>query len=334
MTQKRPLLGALLAIAAALLFGINAGTSKVVIESGITAEQVVSVRTAIAAGLTLIWALLRNPRLLVINIRELPLLISIGVVGVGALQWTYSNAVANLPIGIALLIEYTAVLMIPIASMIFFKDRFSPKLWLGALLVIIGLILVSQVWAGGLNPVGVLFAFGAALSLSFYFISAERVQRRVTTSAVMVYAIGTAAILFAFLADWPNFELSRLTDQVSLSGNLIEVTWPQWFLLLWLGFMGGFLPMLLTYLAVTHISSTVMGVISTSEVVFAFAVGFIWLGETIGILQTFGGIVVVVGILIAQTSKTSGQMGETNVDSGTQPRKLRENRFIRGNNPR
>lgn len=328
------MLGAFLAIAAAFLFGINAGTSKVVIESGMTAEQVVSVRTAIAAGLTLVWALARNPRLLVINIRELPLLITIGIIGVGALQWTYSNAVANLPIGIALLIEYTAVLLIPIASMIFFKERFSPKLWLGALLVIIGLVLVSQIWSGGLNPIGVLFAFGAALSLSFYFISAERVQRRVTTTGVMVYAIGTAAILFAFLADWPSFDPARLNEQISLSGNFSAIAWPQWFLLLWLGFMGGFLPMLLTYLAVRHISSTVMGVISTSEVVFAFAVGFIWLGETIGILQTFGGIVVVIGILIAQTSKTSGQIGDTDGNRGPNTRKLRENRFIRGHNPR
>jgi hypothetical protein len=41
LTQKHPTLGAIFALIAAILFGLNASTTKVIIEAGINAEQVV-----------------------------------------------------------------------------------------------------------------------------------------------------------------------------------------------------------------------------------------------------------------------------------------------------
>jgi Predicted permease, DMT superfamily len=286
-------------VLAAFLFGVNGTTSKVAITTGLTPEQVVSVRTLTAAILALPWALAKNPRLLLINPRDLPRLMILGVIGVGGLQWTYSIGVSNLPVGIALLIEYTAVIIIPIATFLFFKKKTRPQLWIGAFMVIIGLVLVSEIWGGGLNPTGVIFAFGAALCLTYYFIGAERIQRRVSTAAVMVYAIGTAAILFFIFADWGSLEPGALGQTVNLMRNLHRIDVPQWSLMIWLGIMGAFLPMLFTYLAVRHISSTVMGVISTSEVLFALLFGLLWLGQTSGIIHIIRGIVDLVSIPIA-----------------------------------
>lgn len=331
MTQRHPLLGAFYALLAAFLFGINGATSKVAITTGLTPEQVVSVRTLTAAMLALGWALARNPKLLLISPRDLPRIMILGVIGVGGLQWTYSIGVSNLPVGIALLIEYTAVIIIPIATFLFFKEKARPQLWIGAVMVIIGLVMVSEIWGGGLNPTGAIFAFGAALCLTYYFIGAERIQRRVSTTAVMVYAIGTAAILFFIFADWGSLEPGRLSQTVNLMGNLQGFDVPQWWLMIWLGIMGAFLPMLFTYLAVRHISSTVMGIISTSEVLFAFLFGFLWLGETIGIIQTMGGIVVLAGIMIAQTSRVrrlQRRNGEINVNSRPNTGGLREDSSV------
>jgi drug/metabolite transporter (DMT)-like permease len=61
--------------------------------------------------------------------------------------------------------------------------------------------------------------------------------------------------------------------------------------------------MLFSYSAMRLVRPTVMGIISTSEVLFAFLFGFIWLGEQLGWLQTLGGIIVLAGIVIAQTSR-------------------------------
>jgi drug/metabolite transporter (DMT)-like permease len=108
MKTRNPKLGALYALTGAFLFGLNASTSKVIISSGITAEQVVlyrSAATALLAGLVLIFTFRAGFR---VRLRELPLLVAFGIVGVGLMQWAYSQAVAGLQVGIALLIEYTA----------------------------------------------------------------------------------------------------------------------------------------------------------------------------------------------------------------------------------
>ncbi|MEL0320053.1 MAG: EamA family transporter, partial [Aquiluna sp.] len=118
MTQKNPTLGVIYALVAAILFGINASTTKVIIGSGITPEQVVFFRSLSAGLIALTGVHVTIPKALRVPVRLIPRLLLLGVVGVGMLQWTYSQAVYYLPIGIALLIEYTAVLWVPINALL------------------------------------------------------------------------------------------------------------------------------------------------------------------------------------------------------------------------
>jgi drug/metabolite transporter (DMT)-like permease len=90
---------------------------------------------------------------------------------------------------------------------------------------------------------------------------------------------------------------------VSLQGNLAELELPLWLLLIWLGVFGAFLPMAASYLALRHLNATAAGVVATSEIVFAFLVALVWLSETMTLAQTLGGIIVILGIVLAQTSR-------------------------------
>ena len=61
-----------------------------------------------------------------------------------------------------MLIEYTAVLWVPLVAMVFFKEPVKKQIWFGAVLVLGGLAVVAQIWDSTLNPIGVLFALAAA----------------------------------------------------------------------------------------------------------------------------------------------------------------------------
>ena len=89
---------------------LNASTTKVIIQSGVTPEQAVFIRSITAGLIALAWALMANRSDLRVEKRLIPRLLLLGIFGVGTLQWAYSQAVVLLPVGIALLIEYTAVL--------------------------------------------------------------------------------------------------------------------------------------------------------------------------------------------------------------------------------
>ena len=221
------------------------------------------------------------------------------------MQWAYSNAVSNLPVGIALLIEYTAIVMVPIASMFLFREKVRPRLWLGIVLVLGGLAVVSKIWDGGLNPVGVAFAFAAAIFLTAYFIMGEHTQRSRDTMSTLFYTMAIATVFWLVASPWWTLEPSLLVEQVSLSGNLSQTYLAVWQLLVWVGIFGSFFPMLFSYLALGNLSATAVGIASAAETVFAFAFGWLWLNEKIEGLQALGGLLVITGIVIAQTARVA-----------------------------
>jgi drug/metabolite transporter (DMT)-like permease len=296
-------LGIALAFFGALLFGLNASTSKVIMQSGVTAEQIVifrSLATALLAAAVLVFT---KPQAFRVHKSEWKFLISFGIFGVALMQWAYSNAVNNLPIGIALLIEYTAIVLVPLVSILLFKEKVHPRLWFGVVLVLGGLVVVSEIWKGGLNPIGVLFAVGAAIFLTVYFIMGERSHRNRDPISTLFYTMLISTVFWLIASPWWTFDISRLSTALNLGGNLASYELPAWMVLLWLGVMGSFMPMMLSYVALGHLSATTVGVVSTAETVFAFLFGYLWLAEKITGLQSVGGLLVLSGILIAQTSR-------------------------------
>ena len=265
--------------------------------------MVVFVRSLTAGLIALIWALIANPRQLKVSKKLIPNLVLLGIVGIGMLQWTYSLAVLYLPIGTALLIEYTAVLWVPIIALIFFKEKVKRQIWLGAALVLSGLAVVGQVWDSQLNPLGVFFGFAAAASLTTYFITGERIQRHLPTNVVMSYGMGIATMIFFVASDLGNFETSKLAEAIDLTGNLAGNSAPLWAMFLFMGVTGSFLPMAFSYLALRHLSATVVGVVATLETVTAALIALFWLGELITTTQALGSMVVIAGILLAQTAR-------------------------------
>jgi drug/metabolite transporter (DMT)-like permease len=310
LKTKRPFLGAIFALAGVVLFGLNASTSKVTMAAGISPEELVifrSLATALGAGIALA---LTKPKAFKVKPMEWKNLILFGVFGVALMQWSYSNAVANLPVGIALLIEYTAIVIVPLVSLWLFKEKVLPRLWFAIAMVLGGLVVVSKIWDGGLNPVGVMFAVAAAIFLSFYFLMGEHTLRNRDTLSTLFYSMSISALFWLIVTPWWNFDTSLFGQTVSLTGNLEQFELPVWVMLAWIGIFGSFLPMLFSFLALTHLRATSVGVISTAETVMAFVFGWAWLNERIDGLQALGGLLVIAGIVLAQTSRVQKQEKE------------------------
>lgn len=142
-------------------------------DAGVAADKLVIVRSLVSALLAGAVLLVTNPKAFKVTLKEVPMLLLFGVVGLAMMQWAYSNAVSILPVGIALLFEYTAIIIVPISARIIFKEKTTRTFWYGVSMVLAGLLVVSQIWAGGLDPRGVFFAFLAAFLLAFYFLMGQ-----------------------------------------------------------------------------------------------------------------------------------------------------------------
>jgi drug/metabolite transporter (DMT)-like permease len=79
----------------------------------------------------------------------------------------------------------------------------------------------------------------------------------------------------------------------------------MWIPLAWNIAFGTFLPFLFSFLALKHLTATAVGVVASSEVIFAFLVAWLWLGEGLNPIQIVGAAVVLVGIVLAQTARAN-----------------------------
>ena len=303
-SRKHPTLGVILAISSTLLFGLNASTTKVLIDSGISAEQLTLMRSGAVALLAGLALAVTSPKSFKITWREVPFFAVFGVVGDGLMQWAYSNAVANLQVGVALLIEYTAIVIVPIATYLLFKEKVRGRIWIAVALVLGGLAIVAKPWSTGLNPEGVTYGFMAAVFLSAYFIMGERVQRKRDALSTMFYAFSVASIFWAITMSFQQVTPIDFSRSLNLTENLRAINLPTWGLLLFVMLFGSFVPMLLTFSAMRHLSASAVGIASTSETVFAFVFGYLWLSQLIDLSQAIGGVLVIIGIVVAQTARS------------------------------
>lgn len=306
MTARHPALGATYALAGALLFGINASTSKLIIGAGLAPDQVVWFRSWATAMLAAIVLAFTNRRAFKVQPREWLKLVAFGVFGVALMQWAYSNAVSNLPIGVALLIEYSAIIWVPLVLLILFRQRPAKMVWLGVVLVVGGLVTVANLaGSANLSLTGLFYAGLAAALLTFYFIIGKRIQQERDTMSTLMYSMAIAGLFWSlFAGGFPT--MPDASTSVALLG-VGNPGVPLWIALVWLGVMGSFVPMWLSYRALHHLSPTAAGIASTSETVFAFIFAMILLDESLSGTQLLGGGLVLVGIVIAQIAERTNQ---------------------------
>lgn len=273
-----------------------------VVDSGLPADQLVLIRSGVSALLAGAVLVFTNPKAFKLTLREVPLLLAFGVFGLALMQWAYSNAVSILPVGIALLFEYTAIIIVPIAARIVFKEKTTRSFWYGVALVLGGLLVVSQIWAGGLDPVGVGYALLAAVLLAFYFLMGQHAGLTRDPLSTMFYTMLVATIFWGILSGGKASAIDLL-QVVNLTGNLAWADVPLWVPLAWLTVMGTFVPMAMGFIALKLTTASKVSVTQTAEPVFAFIFGWLWLGQSMNLLQTIGGALVIAGIVFAQRTK-------------------------------
>ena len=99
-------------LGATALWGINGSFAKAALSSGLSSLRLTEVRST-GAALVLVGALaIARPRSLRIRRGELPFLLLFGVAGLAFVQLLYFVAIHRLEIGIALLIQYVAPVLI------------------------------------------------------------------------------------------------------------------------------------------------------------------------------------------------------------------------------
>jgi drug/metabolite transporter (DMT)-like permease len=276
----------------------------VVLQSGISSLELTQARaTGEFLGIALVLAVTRRESLRLTR-RELPYLVLFGIAGVALVQWLYFVSISRLPIGIALLIEYIAPILIALWAWAVFKEAIRRRIWIALGLAIVGLSIVVEAWSGvALDGLGVAASLAAAVAYAVYVLMAEHAVRWRDPASLTAYGFLFAGIFWALVQPLWRFPADRLGDSVSLLGRVERFELPVWLLVLYVVVAGTMVTFLLVAAALRHISATRVGIVAMLEPVAASAVAFAWLGETFGTAQLIGGGIVLTAILLAQTAR-------------------------------
>jgi drug/metabolite transporter (DMT)-like permease len=302
--DRRPLLGYAMVAVAATLFAVNGAVSKVILESGLSTERLSEMRvTGALFGLVVALAVAR-PQALRVRVRELPFLAFFGICGLAFVQWLYFLAIDRIAIGVALLVQYLAPLLVALWARFVYREQVRRRIWIALALSVAGLALILQIWhARRLDTAGVAFAVGAAVTFAVYVLSAEHAVRNRDPVSLSCYGFLFAAVFWAVVRPWWSFPASTAAVTVSLHGHLAGIHLPVWALALWMIVLGTILPFGLVVGALRHISATRAGIVAMLEPVVAIAVAWLWLAQSLGAAQLLGGLVVLSAITLAQTAR-------------------------------
>lgn len=300
---KNALFGHVALIISILLFASNGSVSKSLLVSGIDATRLSQIRVTGAFLVLLVFALFLVRDQLKVKRPELLPIISYGIIGVALVQFLYFVAIERMPIGVALVIEYTAPVLVALWARFGEKEPVKKRVWLALALTLFGLSLVTNIWTGfTLDSIGFIAAALAAVSLAIYFITGEKLVQKRSALAIVTLAFGASTIFWAIILPWWNFDTDIFSGQVSFpenSSNMVSIS----LMMLWMIVMGTIAPFFLSFVALSHLKARTVAIVGTLEPVFASAVAFFVLNESLLAIQLLGGAVVIVGVVLAESAK-------------------------------
>jgi drug/metabolite transporter (DMT)-like permease len=292
-------LGIAFAVGSALTFGMSGPFAKVLMAAGWTPNAAVTVRLAGGALVMAVFATLVHRGWVREAVQHGKTVLVYGVIPIAGAQLCYYNAVSHLSVGVALLLEYLAPVLV--VGWLWATTRRRPgiRTLAGAALALTGTVVVLDAFSGPhIDVVGVAWALGAAICAACYFVLSDRVTadgsglNSVTLAAGGLVA-GAAAVAALGLAG--VLPLTFTANHTVLAGHPTSFLVP----VVVLGVVSTAMAYTLGISGVARLRPSYASLMGLGEVLCAVVIAWLLLGEAITPTQAIGGAVVLLGLALA-----------------------------------
>jgi DME family drug/metabolite transporter len=284
-------LGLLAVIAAAACWGIAATVAKDLFDAGVDPIELAQARSYIAAvGFSLLPGAWSGG--LGLDRTTAPAVIGLGL-SIPAVNGVYYLAIQRLAVAVALVLEYSAPVLVVAWTAV--RTRTFPRpLLLGTLAAaVVGVVFVSELPAGDigrLDTVGLLLGLAAAVFFATYTLLNEATGTRFGPIPAMARAFTVAA------ASWLVYQIPRgFPEDLVAAENVLRV--------LFIGIGGTLVPFLLFIWGVSKVKSEKAAIAATIEPPLAGVIAWLWLGETLSLMQVGGGLLILAAVAALQLER-------------------------------
>ncbi|GLW90965.1 permease [Actinokineospora globicatena] len=297
VSQSHRARGTAFILIASTAFASSGPLAKPVMQAGFAPEQVASARAGLAALMLLVGVGIVKPSVLRVRREHWRVVVAYGLIGVAAVQFLFFLAVSRLPVGVAMLLEYTSPVLVALWVRFVRRVRLPGLSWLGTALALGGLALVAQVWSGlALDAVGLLAGAGAALCSAGYYLLGEKGAGEQHPIGMVTWGMAVGALgLFVVSPPW-TMPFDRLDETARLGG----LDLPIWALLVTVAAVSTAVAYALSTSSLRDLPSQVASVLALSEPVVATLLAWSLLGEVLSAVQIAGMVVLLSGALLVQ----------------------------------
>ncbi len=208
---------------------------------------------------------------------------------IAAMNTFFYAAIARIPLGIASTLEFVGPLSISVIA----SRRLPDVLW--ALFAAVGVFLLAPIHGSVIDPLGILFALLAAGCWAVYILLSVRVGQVFHGGTALAIGMSISAIVLAPVG-LPGLHAAWHDPSLLLIGFVVAI-------------LSSVIPFSLELEALRHLSPRVLGILLSMEPVVATLIGFIVLGEIVGLR----GLIAMALIVIASGGASFGDKGNNHV---------------------
>jgi drug/metabolite transporter (DMT)-like permease len=305
--------GLTLAVLSAATFGTSGAFASSLIRAGWSPAAAVITRVAVAAAVLTIPALIQLRGRWSLLRRGAGRAAAYGLVAVAGCQLFYFNAIERMPVGVALLLEYLAAVLV--VGWLWLRHGQRPRRLTvaGAAVAIAGLAMVLDL--GGparIDPVGVMWGLLAAVGLAIYFLLGAATDEEPLPPVVMAWAgMCIGAVALAALGWMGVLPLTVATGSVGFLGHRVSWVVPM----LGLSLLAAVIAYVAGIGAARRLGAKLASFIGMAEVLFAILFAWLLLGQLPSTVQFLGGAFILAGVTLVRTDELKNSPAEGPPDS-------------------
>ena len=275
---------------AVVFWGVSATAAKYLFTHNVDTLIIVQTRSSLAFLVLFGYFIITDSSVFKIRVRDLGSLIVLGVIGIATTNFLYYFTVRETTVATAILIQYTAPVMVTLYATVFHEERFTKIKFLALALSMIGCFLavsggdVSTIRIQGL---GLVTGIGSAVTFSFMIIMSKHILQRYTQWTMLIYAFGFAMLFWL----WINTPFDIMAKDYTLR---------EWGIFLLFSICSILIPYSFFAAGLRRVQASRASIVSTLEPITAIVSAYLFINESLNSVQVVGAIVVLIAVSLLE----------------------------------
>ncbi len=216
-------IGVLFTIIAAVMWATCGVFIKILTKAGFTENEITFAKIGISIVLVYIFIKMIGEKIEKIHtIKDFLLLILSGSIGYLMYGLTYAKAVYYIPISAAVVLVYTAPIIVMVCSVFLFHEKLTVKKVICLILVISGCFLVQEIKSSdGFSTKGILLGITSGICYAIYTLANKSLLEKYSVYSISFYNFLFAFVLIFILTDKSQIVFKILHSNTKTLINLI-----------------------------------------------------------------------------------------------------------------